>query len=272
MAKTLIYVDGENVTSEELKGFYEQFDWANNNCVTSKIYGNHANMASKVQIAYALGMEYFDTAFLVHTSKNVADMKIVVDAITDVLAVPENDYPVTVALISHDCDFMPLVYKLVGMGITVNAPFLQRELITDKSVIGSASFSQLKQVDAYLREHGFNIGYNVSVKKSYWELAVKFGNDNLDEDAVDEWATHKQLKLASEYWCAGSDIADRILAMNNRNISFSDIYGLFNNLSRAEIERMFTRYTQIVFGFSYNKVYLSRALVDLCPLEINIIS
>ena len=31
MAKTLIYVDGENVTSEELKGFYEQFDWANNN-------------------------------------------------------------------------------------------------------------------------------------------------------------------------------------------------------------------------------------------------
>ena len=109
MTNYLVYVDAENVSFSMFKNYYDEH--LRGNKISGKVYGNSEILGESTQDYLRVGFEYVDTSHLSDSSKNVADMKIVTDCAFDVLQV-FSGMQVHVVLLTKDCDFLPLVYKL----------------------------------------------------------------------------------------------------------------------------------------------------------------
>ena len=60
------------------------------------------------------------------SSKNVADMKILTDCAFDVLQLTSTGNT-SVTLVTKDCDFLPLVYRLTSIGVPVSVPMIGKD-------------------------------------------------------------------------------------------------------------------------------------------------
>ena len=92
--KILIYVDAENCSVAKFDQFVEEsskdFD-CHEYVVIGKFYGNHSVLGEIAIRCMQEGYEYVDTFMMNTSNKNVTDMKIVVDCITDVTTVYKNE-------------------------------------------------------------------------------------------------------------------------------------------------------------------------------------
>ena len=124
--KNLVYVDAENISKEDFtQVLTEARQMACVGSVTGKFYGNRDVIGEMLNIGYNGGFEFIETSSIVRSRKNVTDMKITVDCITDVMdwiAQGLSVADLTVHLVSGDCDFVPLIYKLRGLGLQVELP------------------------------------------------------------------------------------------------------------------------------------------------------
>lgn len=119
--KVLMYVDAENITEEQLKESLNSLQNYNRSYeIKGRFYGDRKNMGNVFNICMSYGLEFIDTSVLSTRRKNIADMKIIVDAMEDVLDVYRGQV-FKVILVSNDVDFLPLVYKMTGRGVQVDS-------------------------------------------------------------------------------------------------------------------------------------------------------
>lgn len=119
--KNFVYVDAENVAYPDFKRYFESK--LRNTVVNGKAYGSKDVVGEYRTDYIRLGFNFVDTSEFNSTSKNVADMKILTDCAFDVAEL-SSIRDVHVTLITKDCDFLPLVLKLLGAGIVVDTPFM----------------------------------------------------------------------------------------------------------------------------------------------------
>lgn len=145
--KVLYYVDGENISESQLtEKLKEVIDYRKSYEVRGKIYGDRSNMGKVLDICLGFGFDFIETANLSLVRKSLADMKLIVDAMSDVLDTHKGDV-YKVILVSNDVDFKPLVYKLTGYGVLVES-FLHLD--------GDTNFViSTKDIGSYLHTTGF---------------------------------------------------------------------------------------------------------------------
>lgn len=119
--KVLMYVDAENVTTDQLKESVAKLqEYKRSHDIIGKFYGDRSNIGTVFDICISYGMEFVDTSALSTRKKNLADMKIAADAMDDCLNIYAKSVD-RVFLVSNDIDFLPIVYKLRGKGIEVDS-------------------------------------------------------------------------------------------------------------------------------------------------------
>lgn len=128
MKKVLVYVDAENICKEEAREALRNVksNLKDDEMMVGKFYGACQSITSVMQVCYEEGLEYVETSSINHGSKNVTDMKICLDCTWDVLTVYEKCVS-RVIILTKDCDFVPLVYKLKGSNVEVETPLFNPE-------------------------------------------------------------------------------------------------------------------------------------------------
>lgn len=133
----LVYADAENLGKaafidaiEAIKSTLETDEW-----MVGKFYGGLSSLNGMVSVGRELGLTFIETSSMTFRKKNLADMTLTVDCLSDVLS---NQFQKIseVVLLSQDCDFLPLVYKLKSFGVNVSTPLFQNtEERTEESII-----------------------------------------------------------------------------------------------------------------------------------------
>lgn len=139
----LVYVDAENVSFS----CFHDFARANlrDKVIVGKAYGDSSVIGDNVKEYVRFGFEFFDTSILSSSQKNLTDMKIITDVAFDTMHGMFDRSQLSVVLITKDCDFMPLVYKLQGLGIPVMVPTLEAEVT--KTVSRKRVTDALEKID-----------------------------------------------------------------------------------------------------------------------------
>lgn len=154
MKKTLVYVDAENISPCEADYWlrYIREDANPDEIVIGKFYGNGRLIAAVMQICYDNGFDYVETSSMLSgQKKNITDMKITVDCLFDALVSYRGEVSKVIVL-SKDCDFTPLIYKLRGSSVNVEVPLYDAE---------DRVFT-VGDLNAKLHEMGFNPIYKGS--------------------------------------------------------------------------------------------------------------
>ena len=131
MKKLLIYVDAENISKEEFSSIMPKIkSVANNELIVGKFYGKFSEVTGLMPLCFAEGFEFSETSSLVYgQKKNVTDMKISVDCVSDVFTLFRGEVS-RVVILSKDCDFVPIVYKLLSAGINTYIPLYSSSNLT----------------------------------------------------------------------------------------------------------------------------------------------
>ena len=142
--KVLLYVDAENLNVDDLKtqlsGIRQSL--TEDEDLQGKFYGGIKVLGNITNVCYCAGLEYVETSSLLQGQKNVTDIKLIIDCMQDVF---ENRQSISrVILLSHDCDFTPLVYKLRSWDVTVLAPLFS---IYERSLNTTDVEKELKKLD-----------------------------------------------------------------------------------------------------------------------------
>lgn len=160
MCTRFLYIDGENISKADIMSSVTDFiqSLGATDIFVGKLYGNRDVVKSSVPFCLSKGLTFVETSTISSSKKNITDMKITVDCIFDVVYTKETDF--TVTLLSKDCDFLPLFYKLNEMGIRTEMPFcalakssfeylaahMKEEIKYDKTTSG---------LDAFLKHNNF---------------------------------------------------------------------------------------------------------------------
>lgn len=124
MRTFLIYVDAENISFSDLKDYLDVNAISGN--IIGKAYGSSTVLGEAAMDFLRIGFQFVETSHLSESSKNVADMKILTDCAFDVLRTFAG-VQVQVVLLTKDCDFMPLVYQLLSIGVPTEVPMLGKD-------------------------------------------------------------------------------------------------------------------------------------------------
>lgn len=122
MSKILMFVDAENVSREQVRNYLAEARsmLQETDTFVGKCYGSKDVLGSMISFFLENGFDFIDTAVYTQAKKNLADMKIIVDSIWDILETFRGDIK-AVYILSNDCDFNPLIYKLKTLDIVVKA-------------------------------------------------------------------------------------------------------------------------------------------------------
>lgn len=115
--------------------------------------------------------QYGLTLLRVQAKKNLADMKIIVDSIWDILETFRGDIK-AVYILSNDCDFNPLIYKLKSLDIVIKAASFD-------------SFGEINSVNGLLRL--LTVKKFLPIKKEFVTQSVyEAVSDAVKEERVDK--------------------------------------------------------------------------------------
>ena len=191
MCTRFLYIDGENVSKMEVVNSVNSFLelLKPSDIFVGKLYGNRDSVKAYVPFCLANGLTYVETSAISVSGKNITDMKMTVDCIFDVLYSKDSDF--TVTLLSKDCDFLPLFYKLKEMGVKAEMPFSALAQITSFEFL--SSFTKMEKnyqkttsgLDAFLKHNGFYSPKNSDCLGNLFSK-IKEKTDNFFPDSVIE--------------------------------------------------------------------------------------
>lgn len=232
---TLIYVDAENVSFPDFKRYFDtNFKGVS---VTGKVYGNNEILGEAVIDYLRIGFEYVNTALLSSSSKNVADMKILTDCAFDVFQLTSTGNT-TVTLVTKDCDFLPLVYRLTSIGVPVSVPMIGKDklMTVPRSAVTKALeeknynpmssdawlLPQLPIVENLLR-NDFNystIAHFCNRKRSRFIRAVANNNSllamKLDEISEESFSMNAVYEILIKEHCSKDEIVEYVAMYTNK--------------------------------------------------------
>lgn len=190
MGKILFYVDAENVSKSQVELFMAEALRLRGESdeIIGKFYGAHSALNSLIYYYLNLGLEYVETDVLADRKKNLADMKMVVDCLYDVLKTYSDDTK-AVFILSNDCDFNPLVYKIRILNIPV----------TFSALDSFSSISSTNELSHYLMVRGFSPVRKETATVILYDYIVDMISDiSLDKGIVLAYLRNKIERLLRE--------------------------------------------------------------------------
>lgn len=253
--KILVYVDAENVSFEQVSIFLSvNLVKCQGECF-GKVFSTSATIGDNVQKYASLGLEFIDTTYLQHGSKNSTDMKLTVDVLSDVLAMESSEIG-KVVILSRDSDFYPLALKLSTLGITVELPF------SKKLKHNSMSF---RDVNAELNDLKWyplsqtNLG---CLRNQFGELRKVLGVQFTDE-VIYKFLEVKQKKILKAFsdYLDPKDLSDLLTIPPNK----FDFYSLKNCKSFASVDTRVAIqiYTLKAFGRTFSNKELDSVILQV---------
>ena len=173
MSKILMFVDAENVSREQVRNYLADARsmLQETDTFVGKCYGSKDVLGSMISFFLENGFDFIDTAVYTQAKKNLADMKIIVDSIWDILETFRGDIK-AVYILSNDCDFNPLIYKLKTLDIVVKAASFD-------------SFGEINSVNGLLRL--LTVKKFLPIKKEFVTQCVyEAVSDAVKEERVDK--------------------------------------------------------------------------------------
>lgn len=252
--KVLMYVDGENIEVQQLREVLEKLrEYHASYEVSGKVYGNKQNMGEVFNICLSHGLDYIDTSSLSTKKKNVADMKLTVDAADDVLNLYKGQV-YKVFLVSNDVDFVPLVYKLTGHGVLVDSFLCNTENVVYNT----------KDLAKNLNDYGYlpitdRRWFSLVFQDMRAKVPVNVPNEVLDEYIEQRY---KNFLEAVEVILTEPEDYARLTALSIRSVSATSVLKRIScsNVISYEVLRI---YFQRIFGSTPKKYVLKRFIEEV---------
>lgn len=227
--KTLVYVDAENISVQKFDEFVAIM---NSKCdyhettVIGKFYGDHRVLGNILIRCMQEGYEYIDTALLCSTKKNVTDMKIVVDCISDAVSL-HSQSDLKIYVVSSDHDFMPLAYKLRGLHCDIELPFLD----------DSIAIKTCSDLSKYLAENRFEVYVKNYILESPFDVIRDFTKGEFSDDIIEAFVKKRMRKIANSISdLYGIEIANKILAIDIKVFKYKVLQETIDNQKKENIE------------------------------------
>lgn len=237
---TLVYIDAENLSYDTVKQKVSDIKQSNSR-IYGKVYGSKESVRNSIQYCLLEGFEFVETSILSPTKKNLADTKIIVDCMYDVLVLASNNVK-KVYMISNDNDFLPLIYTLRKMNIEVETSLIKRN--EDIQVVGT------KELNRELRNANFYSNKNLDVYGCMYDNIINVVGDVYSDDVICEHISVKTnkfiLKMADLY---GKDIMDQLEKLDRHYWSFKSVMGVLKISDETEIYKIADIYTRKIYGF-----------------------
>lgn len=235
--KCLAYLDVENLTSSEIIGVTGKLK-ANEelSLVSLKAYGNVNVLGNKVAACNSIGADIIDTSLISQTKKNLADTKIIVDCITDVFTFSDIK---SVAILSKDNDFLPLITKLTSMGIKVftmisSVNSIQNEIATTKR---------------YLQAAGAWPVQSESALENQYKILSKYSTESVTNDMIAKYLEYRRSNFVKKIsGMVPEDCLNEILKSDIRNFDFNTVKSIISGTSSFPLKGLAEMYTGGMFG------------------------
>lgn len=256
MRNNFIYIDGENLSKETIMEHVSLIkkNMKDDDVMVGKLYGGKEHVKRSVQYCLLNGFNYVETSVLSTSKKNTADMKIIVDCISDVIPYvmlleerKRNGHCTekmpTVTLLSTDMDFFPLIYKLKEFGIMVSLPLYDLDgwFNIEKTTA---------DLDAFLKQSGFYSPKNTRCLNNIFdEIKSIVGceySDVIIEDHI-RIRTKKFLNHLGSF--LEEDMFNRLLLISPRDFSFRTIVNFLNLKDPELLNKLYNLFISKVFGF-----------------------
>lgn len=235
MNKTLVYIDAENVTMEKLSSFISDLRCENHDSVIGKFYGSRNVLGSVVRVCYSAGFEYVDTSMLTGNKKNATDIKLAVDCITDVAFVYHGSIE-RVYVVSSDHDFVPLLYKIAGFGITAEAPFIE----------DAQASRNCTDVTRFLDSINFNPLVQGCIITPLYETVIRLASEHFDVELLTAFCDKRKSKVIRGIFDNfGQECAELASAIPVQEFGFT---ALHSALPDVDEHALFRVYTTKMFG------------------------
>ena len=249
--KLLIYVDAENISKNDFMDIIPKIkSAAGSELIVGKFYGKLEDITGISPLCFAEGFEFVETSSMVYgQKKNITDMKISVDCVADVFTLFAGDVK-RVIILSRDCDFVPIVYKLRAAGIQTYIPLY--------------SESNLTMTAAELEKTLVDLGYDPMIScdwhKAAVPIVVNLLQKHYDVDVVKTFFDKKKKRFLlglSELGCDASIIA----SLNHvvlEQFSLDTVFQFFEVTQKNEFSlQVADLWTRKMFGKSFEKKQLS---------------
>ena len=245
MCTRFLYIDGENISKADIMSSVTDFiqSLGATDIFVGKLYGNRDVVKSSVPFCLSKGLTFVETSTISSSKKNITDMKITVDCIFDVVYTKETDF--TVTLLSKDCDFLPLFYKLNEMGIRTEMPFcalakssfeylaahMKEEIKYDKTTSG---------LDAFLKHNNFYSPKNADCLGNLFNKIKKKTSGAFPDSVIEahiKIKTKKFNKLIAAT-CGEYNIG-RFRSLSAKDFSFESTIGSLGISDKYDINKMY---------------------------------
>lgn len=251
MMKSFVYIDAENISKEEFSVTIGKIREMCTGVICGKFYGNKDKIGGLLSMGYEAGFEFVETSSIVHNRKNVTDMKITVDCITDVLDAMRN---AEVFLVSNDCDFVPLFYKLRGLNVDVYAP-LMSGVLQEKSIGDLEEELKKLQYDPRLRS---------DILSPQYDVVKQMLPDSYSDALITDWFTKKKRKFLKDLILLLGEDAAKEADLDVKEFSFLTVCERLGIKPASDIGvSLLKSYTQKCFGFSYPERTLGMKVSEL---------
>lgn len=242
MKKVFLYLDAENLSKEQILEHVDviKAGVTEEEILIGKFYGSKETLHSIVRVCYSLGLDFIETSSISESTKNVADMKLTVDCLYDVIMDTNNVN--SVYILTQDKDFLPLIYKLYGLGIRVFTPLLKFIDNIDDTV----------SIARYLHSVGFSPRYHSDILKEPVKYALSVAGENFSNEEIIQYFQNKRQKFVNTLSCfLEIDICAKILDIQIDEFGWNTIISCLPNLEFKLLCTVLDIYTGKFFGFKY---------------------
>lgn len=250
--KVLVYVDAENLSPVEVTSTLQDLksSLSSEEVLVGKFYGALKSITGVMSVCYREGLEFVETSSINKGSKNVTDMKLVLDCIWDVL---EDQCSVRrVVVLTKDCDFVPLVFKLIRCGVQVELPLFDPE----------ARCYTIADVSNALKECGY-----CPVATGSEALGNQFGvirsllNSQFSDELIEAYLNRKKnnfLKVMKPL--LEPSVYEAAKIENGKEFSF---YSIADGVEAGVLERVIDCYTSKFYGCSFEQKKLTAVSIEV---------
>lgn len=179
----LVYADAENLGKVDFVEAVTSLrsNLENNECIVGKFYGGLSSLNGMVAVGRDLGFTFIETSSMTTRKKNLADMSLTVDCLSDVLSQQFSEIS-EVVLLSQDCDFLPLVYKLKSFGFKVSTPlYVTTDERTEETII-----------EDVVKSNEVNLLACESLLRSPIDLLLDFSNEMYSKETLTAYYAKKR--------------------------------------------------------------------------------
>lgn len=251
---TLVYIDGENVSFADFQ-HYAELNLVGKD-ITGKVYGSSKTLGDAVQDYLRIGYDFVDTSIIAtDSSKNLADMKILTDCAFDVLHSYKN-VQLEVVLVTKDCDFLPLVYKLNSIDVSVTAPMIGKDLTLNEP---------LSIVTSALNEAGYDPMKSLDWMAYQPDLVYKMLHGSVDYAIIDRYYNRKRTRFIHAVAAQNPEIAMELDRIPKTEFTAKSVTRVLrkHKCTAAEIFSFISIYTNKYFGKAFTEQEFKHYLMKL---------